>query len=1315
MSNNLNNDNETTLLFKKFQGVAQTQVLTSDTGALSYTGEPKKSLTNVFQENIFSENVPTDLSFTLLEIYNGVSILGPITEGDFSNNVNNQTIVTRDLSAGVFGVDLPLTYYNKLYLAPTNGTNQAWWFIDPGSTTSTNNNILKNMIPYLYNDVNPNTYTPIVEYYNGTNWVSEAQASGNGLNWSIDPASGILQFYQSNSILTGSAVGSPYQLNGITGGADISQNRPRISFIKYTGTFGSGTGGGGGGGSGLINVGKIDVSNNSVLSSYDVSGIYFDASGFDVSLNAGNTVTITNKGTSSGGIADLSYYFFNKPLAPTDGSGRLINTNLGGSTPYIRLNWTNPSNEQSALPYGTYTSYQIGATNESLVQNDRLPFFRHLHIEYLEYTSPGVPSGSPLLNSSWIDLSVNNPNQTVIPNTIIEAELTYGGAATDLCGNSPDPTIAPYTKLTYGGLDNSKTYQFRIYLDNSGTNGPFTAPVYGNDVSWNYLYIPNVSGGSIELGAFGAPNPPNQIDLSNARYEGSGSSTELKFDASLSTVPPNYADASLNTPFPISASLSLAYAFGCTICGEILSTSRQMPSSTTYPSSFNYDISSGLQKNGQVTFSYDTEPVPGIPSLVSFDISACPEYKYTIHKPFGINNYDEPNLDPSFNLDLSTSIILPYPSRPEACVNSGARLPLQDGSLNHVSGPGLDVSNASAYPANSSTIINPVWFITPSNPGFDVSLNSTSIHYVANNVGNDLRGLDSSGIDLGYLKADISNTVYDVSSASQFKGYLQQTNGNPSSNPHIDWTASSKEAGKTTYPFQTQGYWTEIDISNIGIKDISLSSFPDICGNQPPYSPYTFKLQQFYNENGTPNQPSGIKPYDFYIGQRPTESIVLETAASLLSTALDNQFFGQLRPSNSSNINFASVYDASLSNLDPWWRADLNIGTQLLRYNDPSPISIGSAATTPWPSPSSGPIPSDISLNNPNGGIIPVTFMTTTEQYSREKTETGTQFNIRITPQSNVLQSPTTDPSTVLLNFDSTGKNLWWDYTYNSNSNPSINLVTGFTDFTSMNYLAGPLLPANKSSTTATGNGTWPTDNSGTTNGFFYTYQHSDDISYNQLMWANGCFGSGGTYSSPGTGTDNPYIDYPSKFYNPGSVLKDYSSLSTTHDAIDYDLSANLYWNQVSAGSPPPADVTISGEYKWIVLKYSNLINKGFTVDVKDKSGQILTRGSTSTTQTPGKYLMYICEENSEYKTAGGYPYNGRSGWLDAQVKQGSGAVTNQALDGGGCWNPGVGYYKANQAGDPNFGGVASTLYLRIGIENNEEVQIGSVVVEPVP
>jgi hypothetical protein len=1222
--------------------------------------------------------VPTDLSFTLLEIYNGVSLLGPITEGDFSNNVNNQTIVTRDLSAGVFGVDLPLTYYNKLYLAPTNGTNQAWWFIDPGSTTSTNNNILKNMIPYLYNDVNPNTYTPIVEYYNGTNWVSEAQASGNGLNWSIDPASGILQFYQSNSILTS----SPYQLNGITGGADISQNRPRISFIKYTGTFGSGTGGGGGGGSGLINVGKIDVSNNNVLSSHDVSGIYFDASGFDVSLNAGNTVTITNKGTSSGGIADLSYYFFNKPLAPTDGSGNLITQNT--SQPYIRLNWTNPSNEQSALPYGTYTSYQIGATNESLVQNDRLPFFRHLHIEYLEYTANN-PSGSPLLNSSWIDLSVNNPNQTVIPNTIIEAELTYGGAATDLCGNSPDPTIAPYTKLTYGGLDNSKTYQFRIYLDNSGTNGPFTAPVYGNDVSWNYLYIPNVSGGSIELGNFGAPNPPNQIDLIDLGYIGSGSSTELKFDASLSTVPPNYADASLNTPFPISASLSLAYAFGCTICGEILPTSRQMSQYTTYPDSFNYDISSVRQKNGQVTFSYDTEPVIGIPSLVSFDISACPEYKYTIHKPFGINNYDDPTFDPSFNLDLSTSIILPYPSRPEACVNSGAVSPLLAGPLNHVSGPGLDVSGRPAYPAYNNTQIPTVWFITPSNPGFDVSLNNPSIFHIANNIGNDLRGISSEGIELGYLKADISNTLFDVSSASQFKGYILQTNGNPSSNPHIDWTASSKEAGKTTYPFQTQGYWTEIDISNIGIKDISLSSFPDICNNN--YSPYTFNLQQFYNNNGAapPYSASGIKSYDFYIGQRPTESIVLETAASLLSANVNNQFFGQGRPSNSSNISFATEYDASLSNLDPWWRADLNIGTQLLRYDFPSPISIGSAATTPWPlgsgSPPSGPIPSDISLNNPNGGEIPVTFMTTTEQYSRAKTETGTQFNIRITPQSNVLQSPTTDPSTVPLNFDSTGKNLWWDYTYNSNSNPSITLVTGFNNFASMNYLGGPIDPSNVPNPNSLG--TWPTDTTGTGIGFFNTYQHIDDISYNQLMWADGCFRGGGSST-----LENPYIDYPSKFYNPGPVfLKDYSSLDSSGDAIDYDIAAGQYWTGALVTT------TLSGTYKWIVLEYTGLTSKQISITVKNISNSTLNQGDN--------YLMYICEKNTLYLTSSGFPYAGRSGWLDAQVKKPTGSLTAQSKDGQGVWNVSQSKYQLNMASSSN----PSDIYLRIGIPSGQTIK----------
>ena len=90
-------------------------------------------------------------------------------------------------------------------------------------------------------------------------------------------------------------------------------------------------------------------------------------------------------------------------------------------------------------------------------------------------------------------------------------------------------------KINIWWIGQFKTYQFRIYLDNSGTNGPFTAPVYGNDVSWNYLYIPNVSGGSIELGNFGAPNPPNQIQLIDLGYI--GSPTQLKFDASLSTVP----------------------------------------------------------------------------------------------------------------------------------------------------------------------------------------------------------------------------------------------------------------------------------------------------------------------------------------------------------------------------------------------------------------------------------------------------------------------------------------------------------------------------------------------------------------------------------------------------------------------------------------------------------------------------------------------------------------------------------------------------------------------------------------------------------
>ena len=65
-TNPLNNDNKTDLLFKKFQGVIQSATINTDsTNNPPFNTENKKSITNIFQQDVFSEEVPLDLSFSI--------------------------------------------------------------------------------------------------------------------------------------------------------------------------------------------------------------------------------------------------------------------------------------------------------------------------------------------------------------------------------------------------------------------------------------------------------------------------------------------------------------------------------------------------------------------------------------------------------------------------------------------------------------------------------------------------------------------------------------------------------------------------------------------------------------------------------------------------------------------------------------------------------------------------------------------------------------------------------------------------------------------------------------------------------------------------------------------------------------------------------------------------------------------------------------------------------------------------------------------------------------------------------------------------
>ena len=226
MTDYLNNSNKTTLLFKKFQNKIQTGIddPTNGSGGTSFFNEQKKSLNNIYNSDIIIENIkknlPDEYKLSTLDAC-----------GNIPGSEWNSTISDQNYSNSSFQIpNTNLIFYKEIYLNTVSGTNNAWWFIPPEvSDQITDNNLLKDMIPYNFNSISLSSFSPIVKFWNGSQWRTQSQNNKSGLNWLIDYASGILQFYQDDSILN--------RLNIDCNSTD-EKKRPRISFIKYIGNKG---------------------------------------------------------------------------------------------------------------------------------------------------------------------------------------------------------------------------------------------------------------------------------------------------------------------------------------------------------------------------------------------------------------------------------------------------------------------------------------------------------------------------------------------------------------------------------------------------------------------------------------------------------------------------------------------------------------------------------------------------------------------------------------------------------------------------------------------------------------------------------------------------------------------------------------------------------------------------------------------------------------------------------------------------------------------------------------------------------------------
>ncbi len=1281
-TNYLDNNNQTSLLFKRFQNKVQAGINTGS-GSTDYSNETTKALKNVFNSSIFAEDVPLELPNDYW--INELDICGNITESVWDNS-SNQTI-------GSFQIpNTPLTFYKDVFLKPCQGTNNAWYLLSGG--LSTDFNVIKNMIPYNYQPVNDSTYTPIVKYWNGSSWQSQGQNNYNptGLNWIIDYESGVLEFYQTDTILNNS-----FNID-YSSPPDSSQNRPRISCICYTGPMG--ITGSGSGGSGLINVG--DISNGIVGTTLDVSAIYFDEEGFDVSLNVtDNTAIITNKGGSGsgGGITDLSYNLFNIPLAPTDGSGYL-NENLGTGT--IVLKWTNPVNYQAALPFGKYTTYPNGTSDISLVDIDRLPFHRHLNIEYLQY-SGGIPDNSPNLNSSWVDLSINNPNnpnpnkQTVLPNTLTEAYLISndGSSTVDLCGNPNDVNNAPYERVSFSLLELGKGYQFRIYLDNRGTtdpNGyPVTDPLYGQDVSWNYLYIPDSSFNYIELGSFGPAIAPDGAEIINSSYN--------EFDVKLSTT--NNADASLNTPFPINVNLNLEYAFGIGISGEVDVSSQQMPNArydTLYSGNYPFhisDISSGFQRQNSVTLDY---------TVLESDLSACPQFKYTLNKLYGVNNAF-PN-DLSYNLDISDTEILPKPSRTEAILSINSEWQNTLTSNSEVNNDAIVINNQTGYvsvlnanPAVPNALTAPtisVTFLENSSNYDGKVLNNipNGDKFVANNFSNNLIGIDSSGYQCSYLKVDVSNaSAVQDASGNPTIGYLDVSSSNLSNS---DFLIQSKvfEAGKIPN-FQNQGYYTGLNITNLTINNINLSKYPDISNNN--YDPYQFRIHHYYNDpstvGGTINwSTSGnYKFKDFNIGKRPDGPIQYTlNGYNNPSPSPNNYLMGLRRPNPSSPILID--YSYNLFDINPTWASPTitSVGglSKSTLYYEPSSLGIGQSVGPSYIS----TYPGDGTTTSKDiipGLQISSDFYKDTQRYSRTY-NTGPQFAIKGEHINNVSYSP--DPSNIPqqdILFGVLNERLWWDYTWGGTGSQPDALPADFFSTTPSSSIVF---------IKAIGYKGWSNDTS---------YNHQISISGEQLMWANSNFV--GVADAPSS-ANYPYIDFSSNYYNPNGELLNYNgynlsgisgeSFSQTYTSTP---AQNNFWNQTQGSS-----TTVNRVLKYITfniecpfrdnfVNYNGFVAQDFIYQLTLNSGGIDHDPNVSSNSDG--YWVFHNEKNTTGSTFG--PFDGQKLWTTAT---GTSAGSGSYVQNTGTVNDG---YKI--AFPSQTTGTQSTLQISIGLPSDLAKSINTV------
>ncbi len=698
-------------------------------------------------------------------------------------------------------------------------------------------------------------------------------------------------------------------------------------------------------GSGTINSGGYEVDNNgnfSVITSpaedaaRDISGIYFNDSNFDVSFSqiSGNNLYVDLK---AGNVEDVSrnILFFDPPKAVTNEHIDLITTL---SFPRLDVSWNNPTQYRVAFDFIGTNGPRSDINTIGLEYRDEynfLPYFQGLKVEYLLYDTSGSPvSGTkwtpvPQSNLKSASLASGNPSSywngaEFLPKFIKQVFIytyTSGQTVTDLSHgtvifndwNGSGSTFPVTDKNGYAfalpqncpntsTTTNGKKVQLRVAMMNRA-RASITDPSYishqlsSTDVSWNWVYIPDISG--MAIGNYGAPTAPLTFTTpaTNTFYDQFTFNGQNDNDGNDTFSANPVVEKELFTPFssldatdPFFPKVRYRYD----LSGHRLSTSKQVGGYNTL-----IDISRNLPPTDVSANWFPSSVNPNANPNTWTDVVnrsrniVYPQHKYEIYGYSMRYNFDPSRNDPNFldYTDASLNSVITglstwtttYPTRNQA-TNTNSNSGYRDTLPNFLDPPTGTGTGSTTWTSTTTPSWNQSNYFVAA--GAIQAWNSTktiktNLLFLDDNVTikaesdykyklranpDNLLGIDTSGGEIIRMRSNIyldgttTKHATDLDLSGVQTGF-QAVNNSPGlgydaggqainpSNQYLEWnTTDVSNVYDLGDSLREGGYYCGLEFQTPKIKDVKLTTYPDVSNN-PSATGYQVVIYQELSGN----------------------------------------------------------------------------------------------------------------------------------------------------------------------------------------------------------------------------------------------------------------------------------------------------------------------------------------------------------------------------------------------------------------------------------------------------------------------------------